>query len=155
MVEDGGEIVSLEDVFKECNDIEEKRLNEYLKKSKFKTEKCVAKRLDKAYFEKRFKSSNNDSITESNTSFNSSIGSSVGSWYSYKSGNGSILKRNNNYKNKNSSNYYKNFERYRDYRKKNKNNHSFNGNKRDFDDESDQYNGHRNFRRVHFSRRRR
>ncbi len=93
---------------------------------KYKTEKCVAQRLEKAYFEKRFKSSNNDSITESNTSFNSSIGSSVGSWYSYKSGNGSILKRKNNYKNHKSSNDYKNFERYKEYRKKNKNNHSFN-----------------------------
>jgi len=106
------EFIPVEDVIKECSNIEQKNLKEFLRKSKYKTERCEAKRLDKDYFNKR-------SRRESNGSVNSSIvSSSAFSDSGSNSSRGSILKnsRDGHKRNKNKSynNYGSNDRRSRD-----------------------------------------
>lgn len=106
------EFIPVEDVIKECSNIEQKNLKEFLRKSKYKTERCEAKRLDKDYFNKR-------SRRESNGSVNSSVvSSSAFSDSGSNSSRGSILKnsRDGHKRNKNKSynNYSSNDRRSRD-----------------------------------------
>jgi hypothetical protein len=141
------EFIPVENVFKECISLEERKLKNYLMKSKYKTERCKALRMNKDYFEKRLSSkkkvtnqsddSNDDSMESGSFSGRSSSFFSHGS--SVRSS--SILKRKKKYHNNNNSSNNK---------KKKTNSHSSRrSNSNDYGDEN------RNFRRVSFSRNRR
>ena len=120
------EFIPVEDVIKECNNIEQKNLKEFLRKSKYKTERCEAKRLNKEYFNKRLRREDNGSV-------NSSIGSSSAFTDSgSNSSRGSILKNSRDGHKWNKKRNYNNFSSY-DRRSRDRSNNS------------------RNFRRVRFS----
>jgi hypothetical protein len=136
------DFITVENVFKECINLEERKLKNYLMKSKYKTERCKALRMNKDYFEKRLSSkkkvinqsgdSNDDSIESGSFSGRSS------SFYSHGSSvrSSSILKEKKKYHNSSS------------YKNRKKNGHS----SRRSSSNNNNSNESGNFRRVSFSK---
>jgi hypothetical protein len=136
------DFITVENVFKECINLEERKLKNSWMKSKYKTERCKALRMNKDYFEKRLSSkkkvinqsgdSNDDSIESGSFSGRSS------SFYSHGSSvrSSSILKEKKKYHNSSS------------YKNRKKNGHS----SRRSSSNNNNSNESGNFRRVSFSK---